>query len=943
MKFSFFRFTLLILIIGTSICFAQSGEVTGKITDGADGSPLWGTNIIVAGTSIGTTTDMEGKYRLSRVPVGNQIIIFKYLGYRPDSIKVVILSGKTTKVDTKLELEAIAGQEVIVTAQLQGQAAAINQQLSSNKIVNVVSKDRIEELPDQNAAESVGRLPGISIQRDAGEGTKLVVRGLAPKFNSVTVNGQRIPSTDAQNRSVDLSMISSDMLAGIEVFKALTPDLDADAVGGTVNFQIKKADEGWKSSIKLQGGYINQDKAYDNYRGNFAVSNRFLDKKLGVLVTGNIQRANRGSDILDASYLFDSESKNAIGSKITVENVNLGDRVEIRDRFGASLVMDYEFENGELLLSSLYGRTNRDEVRRRKRYRVDAAYVEYWLRNREINIDLFTNSLSGKYNFGPIISTFQASYSFSGNDMPFSHDSQFREVGAYLPTLVTNKGPQLIPLGAKNNLEETVFKQDFIDSEKSKDRDFTGQVDFKLPYTLLDDIRGEFKFGGKIRDKSRSMDKGQIMTLAFTIDDIGKADPTNFATTREGKIKISNFFDDSYTIDDFLNGQYNFGPASPLDKDKLEAFKNKYWSSYRDNNAFDLEDYEAGESVYAGYVMSEINIGKDLMILPGFRFERTVTSYTSKFGQSKMDEDGVIQLVDSKDTVGTVGYSEFLPMVHIKYNFTNWMDLRLAFTKTLSRPDYFNLVPWERVLSFESSVERGEPYLKHTKVWNYDAYLTFYGNFGLVGIGGYYKKLKDIDYLRTSRITTPGPTLGYTLVSPENSKYDTEVKGLEIEVQTNLRFLPEPFDGIVIYANYSYIHSKTHFPYLVAGPRNPRPPFNFTFIDTVREARMPGQAEHIANLTLGYEKGDFSGRISLIYQGSALQVIGQREELDGYSDAFVRWDFAAQYKLLPNLALQFNLNNFTNLPEGSYLGLESYPTKEEYFGWSADLGIKFDL
>lgn len=943
MKLRILRFTLLLFITCTSINFAQSGEVTGKITDGSDGSALWGTNIMIAGTSIGTTTDMEGKYRLSRVPVGNHIIVFKYLGYRTDSVKVVVLSGKTTKVDTKLDLEAISGQEVIITAQLQGQAAAINQQLSSNKIVNVVSKDRIEELPDQNAAESVGRLPGISIQRDAGEGTKLIVRGLSPKFNSVTVNGQRIPATDAQNRSVDLSMISSDMLAGIEVFKALTPDLDADAVGGTVNFQIKKADEGWKSSIKLQGGYINHDKAYDNYRGNFSLSNRFMDNKLGVLVTGNIQRANRGSDILDASYLFDSESKKATGSKIIVGNLNLGDRLEIRDRFGASLVMDYEFDNGELLLSSLYGRTNRDEVRRRKRYRVDAAYVEYWLRNREINIDLFTNSLSGKYNLGPVQSSFQASYSFSGNDMPFSHDSQFREVGAYLPTLVSDKGPKLIPLGAKNNLDETIFKQDFIDSEKSKDRDFTGQVDFKLPYTLLDDIRGELKFGGKIRDKSRTMDKGQFMTLAFTIDNIGKANPSDFATTREGKIKISNFYDDSYTIDDFLNGQYDFGPAKPLDRDKLEAFKNKYWSSYRENHAFDLEDYEAGESVYAGYVMSEINIGKDLMILPGFRFERTVTSYTSKFGQAKVDEDGIVQLTDSKDTVGTVGYNEFLPMVHIKYNFTNWMDLRLAFTKTLSRPDYFNLVPWERILSFDGTVERGEPYLKHTKVWNYDAYLTFYGNFGLVGIGGYYKKLKDIDYLRTSRITKPGPTLGYTLVSPENSKYDTEVKGLEIEVQTNLRFLPEPFDGIVIYANYSYIKSKTYFPYLVAGPRNPRPPFNFTFIDSVRESRMPGQAEHIANLTLGYEKGNFSGRISLIYQGSALQLIGQRAELDGYSDEFVRWDFAAQYKLLPDLALQFNLNNFTNLPEGSYLGYDAYPTKEEYFGWSADLGIKFDL
>lgn len=924
--------------------FAQTGNVIGVVTDATDGSPLLGANIIVSGTSIGTTTDRDGKYRLSRLTEGRTLILFMYLGYETDSVLVNVASGKTLAVDVKLKPKVIEGQEIVVTGQLQGQAAAINQQLTSNTIINVVSKDRIQELPDQNAAESVGRLPGISVERDAGEGTKVIVRGLSAKFNSVTVNGQRIPATDPQNRSVDLSMISSDMLAGIEVFKALTPDQDGDAVGGKVNFEIKKAPSGFNSNIRLQGTYNNQEKDYGNYRGSFTLSNRYFNNKLGIVATGSMQRANRGSDLLDASYLFAREAlPGERHARITVENLNLGDRRETRDRYGASIALDYDLGNGEIIFSSLYGRTDRDELRNRKRYRVDNAYVEYWLRGREINIDLFTNSFSGKHNFSFMKLEWQTSYSYSKYNMPYMHDSQFREVGAYLNTLVTDKGPELIPLGAKNNLDQTRFYQDFFDKETTKDRDFTGQIDGTIPFTLSNDISGNIKLGTKHRNKSRSLDKEEWMTLAFKIDQIGKNNPSLFELTNEGYIKIKNFYDPDYSIDNFLNGKFDFGPARPLSRKKLDDFMNKFWNDYTRNYGKDLEDYSAGEAITAGYFMTEINIGPRLMILPGFRYEYTATNYKSVFGQAKVDERGIATLEGSTDTVGTVTYSEFLPMIHIRYKFTDWSDIRLAITKSLARPDYFNLVPWERISYFDGTVERGEPYLKHTKVWNYDMFLSFYGNWGLFTVGAYYKTLRDIEYIRVSRITEAGSTLGFTLTKPENSKYETKVYGLEFELQTNLRFLPNPFDGILISANYSLIKSKTYFPFLKVGPRNPLPPFNFTFIDTAREARMPGQANHIANFTLGYEKGNFSGRVSMIYQGDALMTIGTRSELDGYSDAFVRWDLALQYKLFPKIALTFNMNNVTNLPEGAFLGITAYPTREEYFGWTADLGIKFDL
>ena len=155
--------------------------------------------------------------------------------------------------------------------------------------------------------------------------------------------------------------------------------------------------------------------------------------------------------------------------------------------------------------------------------------------------------------------------------------------------------------------------------------------------------------------------------------------------------------------------------------------------------------------------------------------------------------------------------------------------------------------------------------------------------------------------------------------------------------------MPSPFDGIVISANYSRIKSKTYYPFFEIGPRSPLPPYRPTLIDTIREGRMPGQANEIANLSIGYEKGEFSGRVSMIYQGDALMTIGTRSELDGYTSATVRWDMTAQYEFIKNLSVYFDINNFTNQPERAYLGLEAFPTNEEYFGWTADLGFRYKL
>ena len=212
--------------------YGNDYTISGYVTDTKSEQSLIGANIYIEGTSLGSATDEKGYYKITSVKEGVYTIKVSYIGYETltDTIQLdqtsELLDGKNFTKDFKLNYTTIEGNEVTVTAQAKGQMAAINKQLNAKSLVNIISSDRIRELPDANAAETVARVPGVSIQREGGEGNKVVVRGLSPKYNSVTVNGVKLASTDNENRSTDLSMISQYMLDGIEVTKAGTPDLD---------------------------------------------------------------------------------------------------------------------------------------------------------------------------------------------------------------------------------------------------------------------------------------------------------------------------------------------------------------------------------------------------------------------------------------------------------------------------------------------------------------------------------------------------------------------------------------------------------------------------------------------------------------------------------------------------------------------------------------------
>ena len=213
---------LLVLALGFNTAQAQnSGRITGTITDANTGEPLIGAHVMIEGTSLGTATSAEGEYTIRQVRPGDHVLVIGYIGYEEREIPVTVTAGETVELDITLVSVAVEGEEVNITAQAAGQRAAINEQLSSNTIENVVSAARIREVPDANAAESIGRLSGVSVVRSGGEGQKVAIRGMSPQYNVIQVNGVRMQSTDRNNRSVDLNMIAPNVLSGISVTKAL--------------------------------------------------------------------------------------------------------------------------------------------------------------------------------------------------------------------------------------------------------------------------------------------------------------------------------------------------------------------------------------------------------------------------------------------------------------------------------------------------------------------------------------------------------------------------------------------------------------------------------------------------------------------------------------------------------------------------------------------------
>jgi TonB-dependent receptor len=354
-----FLLNLFFLIPVLGIC--QVGSISGVIID-ENGLGMPGATVEIANLKLKTVSINNGDFRMVSVPAGKYEVMVSYIGYKLSSTSVTVETGKTAFLKIGLDAETNIGEMVVVMGdRLKGQAKALNQQRNNMNITNVVASDQIGRFPDANIGDALKRVPGITMQNDQGEARDIIIRGMAPQLNSVMLNGERIPSAEGDNRRVQMDLIPADMIQTIEVNKAVLPDMDADAIGGAVNLVTRNAPQGQRISGTLASG-INLLSGKPIWTGSGIYGDRFLNNKLGVILSASYNNHNFGSDDVEAVWV-DTDAG------VVIDELDIRKYQVQRVRRSISAALDYEInKNHTLTFSSMYNW--RDDWENRFRMRV---------------------------------------------------------------------------------------------------------------------------------------------------------------------------------------------------------------------------------------------------------------------------------------------------------------------------------------------------------------------------------------------------------------------------------------------------------------------------------------------------------------------------------------------------------------------------------------------
>ncbi|MCL5020392.1 MAG: TonB-dependent receptor, partial [Bacteroidetes bacterium] len=845
-----------------------SGTLTGKVVDRESKVALPGATVLVKGTSIGAATDLNGKFTIHNVPSGEQTIVISYVGYTSATEVVNVPANQTVEKDFLLSSIAVKSKEVVVTAQAQGQMQAINQQLSSDKIINVVSADKIRELPDANASEALSRLPGVSIMN----GDQIVIRGMQAKDNVILMNGVQLPSTDLNTRAVDLGFISSNMLSSIEVIKTVTPDMDANALGGVVNLRLMQAPQNFHLDVLTQGNYNAQARTADNYRLWGSVSDRFLDNKLGVFIQGNADRTDGGNDQTTAGYSVNTDYKTY--QTYQMNNFTWDQQANITTNYGGSLILDYSLPRGKITLQNTLTRNLNDNID--YEYLAGLAGQQTGLLNFTVgrdkfNRDLDVNALEVENDFGLVKVDLTLSHSFSNQYT----DIRYGDSGDFFGfTNSTSNEPFLDANGNPVNMTNLIGRAAFltpadmmqlqVNPPFAQNADlenwatlrwnnfaehfYNSALNFTIPVVFSPDVSAAFKFGGKVdritrvnnleEDYKRTGDADMYKNVQNFIPGTTL---TNLTPLRLGMIMNNDFKRGQY----FLNDSYDIRYVMNINQmDNFLPQAASGWVNPRHVENSTRYDFNGAEIYTAGYLMGTFNIGSRLTVLGGARFEHYNMNYQSHFVYVTHSVDGTSIIYDTTsayrplfDSLGLASTNRnddnLLPNIQLRYKVTDWFDLRLAYTNTLVRPDYNAIMP--NVLFEPGNYgEAGNPELKPTLSQNYDAGLSFYNNdIGLLTLDGFYKHMDNVFFFTTiyyqnlgsynawfpdsavwkalGLTGTGAPSQSTPIQTYLNNPYPAHVYGLELDWQTRFWYLPGPLSYLVFDINYTHVWSNMDY------------------------------------------------------------------------------------------------------------------------------------
>ncbi|MCB4806949.1 TonB-dependent receptor [Tamlana sp. 62-3] len=955
-KNHFLSFLALLL---TSFMFAQNGNIQGVITDN-NGITVPGATVVIEQLKKGAVSDFDGTFTLVDIPEGDYTLLIKYLGYADYNEKVSVTAGQTISVDIHLSSENTELDAVEITSySIGGQARALNTQKNKTNITNIVSTDQIGKFPDANIGDAVKRIPGITMKVDQGEARNIIVRGLAPQLNSVTLNGSRIPSAEGDNREVQMDLIPSDMIQTIEVNKAVTPDMDADALGGSVNLITRTSPQGFRLSATAGSG-VNSITGKRILNGQFLLGDRSDNGKFGWMVSASINDNDFGSDNFEAEWTDEFEYNNGDEDNLEEVDVNPYTNVfeirqylvqRIRRSFSANL--DYKFnDNNSIYFKSIYNwrddRENRFvleheildgedieagdftvdgngnltmfpvEAKRETKAGIDNN------RNKNTRLEdqrMFNFSLGGNHLANSLQIDWMASYAKASEErlnerylvheseyaINYNNDSQFP---LYTPVDATD--------AAYNNFE---FGELTEENQYTEETDMNVFVNFKLPLNLFNSEDGFLKFGVRGRFKNKNRD-----------NDFTEYSPEDSAFDLLGTLPTRD-----YTDSDFLAGsQYQIGSfATPEFVGALNLTDATQFEGEDLVDEYQSGNFDVNENVFAGYIMTSQQLTSKLSVLAGVRIESTnLDSEGYRLTFIEEDEDaGIDEEIIVEAVSETNSYVNILPGLHLKYDLNDNTVFRFAWTNTLARPNYADLIPRAEIINEDNEVVLGNPDLDPTTSMNFDIMAEHYfKSVGILSGGVFYKKINDFIYTyqtETTDDTYGDDTTGYEVYQPLNGD-DASVLGFEFAFQRKLDFLPGFAKDFSVYLNYTHLTSDAN------GIRNEDG-------DERDDLGLPNTAPNMFNASLGYANNKLSIRLSSNFSDSYIDEIGGNAFEDRYYDKQFFLDFNATYAFGNGLSAYTSLNNITNQPLRFYQGVSSRTMQREYYGQRFTIGLKYDL
>ncbi len=909
----------------------KHGIIKGRILDTSN-QTLPGATIYIDSLHTGVVSDINGFYTLTNIAPGTYKVKVSYVGYSPVEMTITVPEGKTVESDVMLN-DGVKLREVVVGGAFNGQRRALSSQKNAMGIVNVVSADQVGKFPDSNIGDALKRISGINVQYDQGEARFGQVRGTSADLSSVTINGNRIPSAEGDTRNVQLDLIPADMVQTIEVNKVVTADMDADAIGGSINLVTKNTPNKRMFNATAGSGYNAVSKKAQLNLG-LTYGDRFFNDKLGLMFSGSYQNAPGGSDNAEFEYDVDDGS-------VVMKEAQMRQYYVTRERQSYSLALDYEFNpDHKISFKGIYNRRNDWENRYRVVYKdLDESDPS------EQSIELQTKggaddtrnarlerqqtmdfTLDGEHNLGGrLLMDWAASFSRASEDRPneryfgLKMDNNtgenlintFHGIGGRAPysTIaipgLDNEGWELDEL---TNSNQSIYENEW-----------KFRLNFELP--LIKGLYGNtLRFGGKYTNKEKDRETtmykydGEDVNDNPIFNDGGAWREHGSSQIRKGFMVGDNYPEGTHFVSKKYLGSINFNSMQG-EPDYEEMSGN----------------YHAKEEITSAYLRFDQKLGRKLDLMLGLRMEHTALNYRGLNWVVDEDENESLESTGNRKN----SYTKWLPSVLLKYDVNDDLKLRASFTETLSRPKYSALIPSVNYNRADEEATIGNPNLKPTTSYNFDLSAEYYfKSVGLVSVGLFYKSINNVIVDEVwkgmdSQLPITG-TYDYEISKPINA-YDADLFGVEVAYQRDFGFITPALKCLGFYGNYTYTANKTknhHFEHRV--------------LEDGEDVDMIGSPEHTANASLFFEKWGFNLRLSYNFASAFVDEMGEVAQLDRYYDKVNYLDLNASYTFGKRFktTIYADVTNLLNQPLRYYQGTKDRTAQVEYYGARFNAGIK---